>query len=98
MPSGADYYTGSGEAWMIDGGAFTTYNHVASPNSKVVDCMRHMGGATTIGTIPARSLHAGCVNVAFMDGSVRSLSESIALEVWRAIGTRSSGDSTGGEF
>lgn len=35
----------------------------------------------------ARSRHTTCVNVAFADGSVRSIQDGIALTVWRAMGT-----------
>ncbi len=98
MPAGASFYTGGGKAWLIDGGAFTTYNHVAAPNSEVVDCMRHMGGATTIGTIPGRSWHDDVVNAAFMDGSIRAIHCSISLNVWRALGTRAGGEAAAHAF
>jgi len=42
----------------------------------------------TYAAITARSYHAGVVNAALMDGSVRSISETIDLPVWRALGTR----------
>ena len=42
----------------------------------------------TYGIITSRSTHVGTVNSAFMDGSVRTISENIAIDVWRAYGTR----------
>jgi len=42
----------------------------------------------TYAAVTARSYHAGVVNAALMDGSVRSISETIDLPVWRALGTR----------
>ena len=42
----------------------------------------------TYAAVTARSYHAGMVNVALMDGSVRPVSETIDLPVWRALGTR----------
>jgi len=43
----------------------------------------------TYAAITARSNHtAGVVNVALMDGSVRSVTPNIDLAVWRALGTR----------
>jgi prepilin-type N-terminal cleavage/methylation domain-containing protein len=46
----------------------------------------------TSAAITARSYHAGLVNVALMDGSVRSVRDSISLANWRAMGTRSAGE------
>jgi len=57
------------------------------------------GGTTTQPTyaaITARSFHsAGVVNAALMDGSVRSISKTIDLSIWRALGTRSGGEVPG---
>jgi prepilin-type processing-associated H-X9-DG protein len=41
----------------------------------------------------ARSHHAGGVNAALADGSVRFFANSIDLYVWRALGTRANGES-----
>lgn len=46
------------------------------------------GGQPTFAAITSRSQHPGSVGTAWMDGSVRSISESIDLTVWRAMGTR----------
>ena len=45
-------------------------------------------GSPTYAVITSRSYHEGIVNVALMDGSVRSISENIDLGIWRAVGTR----------
>jgi prepilin-type processing-associated H-X9-DG protein/prepilin-type N-terminal cleavage/methylation domain-containing protein len=37
--------------------------------------------------LPASSLHAGGVNVLFADGHVSFVSNSVAIEVWQALGT-----------
>jgi prepilin-type N-terminal cleavage/methylation domain-containing protein len=42
--------------------------------------------------LTARSHHTGIVNVAMLDGSVKTVSNSIDLATWRALGTRSSGE------
>jgi prepilin-type N-terminal cleavage/methylation domain-containing protein/prepilin-type processing-associated H-X9-DG protein len=42
--------------------------------------------------VAARSRHQGGVNVLLADGSVRSVSNSIDLSVWRAMGTRAGGE------
>ncbi len=38
--------------------------------------------------VTARSYHHGLVNAALMDGSVRAVTDSVDLRVWRALGTR----------
>lgn len=45
--------------------------------------------------LTARSYHTGIVNVAFLDGSVRSIADTIDLRTWRALGTRSGDEVTG---
>ncbi|AMV17949.1 DUF1559 domain-containing protein [Planctomyces sp. SH-PL14] len=49
----------------------------------------------TYAAITSRSYHTGIVNVSLMDGSARSVGENIALETWRALGTRAAADKTG---
>lgn len=44
--------------------------------------------------VTSRSYHTGVVNVLMMDGSVRTVSNSIDLGVWRASATRNGGEST----
>ena len=47
---------------------------------------------TTYAAITSRSYHAGIVNAAIVDGSVRTINENIDRQVWRAMGTRAGGD------
>ena len=56
-------------------------------------------GATTAtyAAITSRSYHPGVVNVALADGSVRTVGDSVALPIWRGLGTRSGGE-VAGEF
>jgi prepilin-type N-terminal cleavage/methylation domain-containing protein/prepilin-type processing-associated H-X9-DG protein len=50
-------------------------------------------------SIAARSYHSGgIVNVALMDGSVRSVTRTISLATWRALGTRSGGEVIASNF
>jgi prepilin-type N-terminal cleavage/methylation domain-containing protein len=42
--------------------------------------------------VTSRSFHAGIVNVLFMDGSARSISNNIDLATWRALATRAGGE------
>lgn len=76
-----------------------SYNTIQSPN-------RHScrNGDTSdprsgeFAAITASSLHAGGVNLALADGSVRFISDSIDRNVWRALGTRNGNESLGTEF
>lgn len=42
--------------------------------------------------LTSRSHHAGLVNVTFLDGSVRNISNSIDPAIWRTLGTRAGGE------
>jgi prepilin-type N-terminal cleavage/methylation domain-containing protein len=42
--------------------------------------------------LTSRSYHTGIVNVALLDGSVRTISNSTDIVVWRALGTRAGGE------
>jgi prepilin-type N-terminal cleavage/methylation domain-containing protein/prepilin-type processing-associated H-X9-DG protein len=44
--------------------------------------------AKTFAAITSRSSHDGVVNAAMVDGSVRTVADSIDAPVWRAVGTR----------
>ncbi len=63
---------------------------------------RREGTSTTESTyaaITSRSYHAGgLVNAAFVDGSSRAISDSIDLQLWRALGTRDGGEVTTSDF
>ena len=84
----------------------TGFTTALAPNTKVVANVgginydadfnsRQEGSSATLPTraaITSRSFHPGIVNVAMMDGSVRSIRDSIALTTWRAMGTRNGGE------
>ena len=60
-----------------------TYLHVNVPNT------RSCGFFTVLrANMPPSSLHAGGVHLTLCDGSVRFVSQSIDLGVWRALGSR----------
>jgi prepilin-type N-terminal cleavage/methylation domain-containing protein/prepilin-type processing-associated H-X9-DG protein len=66
------------------------YSDGAGSYSIDVTSMRD-GESTTLPTyaaVTARSFHAGAVNAAMMDGSVRVVVDSVDPLVWRAAGTR----------
>ncbi len=46
----------------------------------------------TYAAVTARSYHPGVVNAVMMDGSARSVSDNIELQVWRAMSTRDGGE------
>jgi prepilin-type processing-associated H-X9-DG protein len=85
---------------------------VLTPNTKVLASYngltydvdfnsRQEGSSATVPTcaaITSRSYHPGVVNVALMDGSVRSISNNISLATWRALGTRQGGEVITEEF
>jgi Tfp pilus assembly protein PilE len=49
----------------------------------------------TYAVVTSRSYHFGGVNSMMLDGSVRTVSQQIASEVWKAMGTRSGGEVVG---
>ncbi len=51
--------------------------------------------AETFGVFTSRSHHVGIVQSLLMDGAVRSTSENIDINVWRALGTRAGGEVVG---
>ncbi|MDR3635464.1 MAG: DUF1559 domain-containing protein [Isosphaeraceae bacterium] len=81
------YY--AGDAYYRDHPGFTScYTHTAVPNSPSGDCMNPNNDAH----VAARSYHSGGVNIAFADGSVHFIKGSIALNVWKGLGTRAGGE------
>lgn len=80
------FYTTGGLSWMIGTLSHTCYNHVDVPNSTTPDCILLSNPIS--GMMDARSNHKGLVQAAMADGSVRSMSNGIDRNVWRALGTR----------
>lgn len=75
-----------------DGGMTTgAYNHFFAPNDKHHDCMARVSP----GWKAARSNHPGGVVVLLGDGSVRWVSQTIALITWQALSTRDGGEPPG---
>ena len=59
------------------------------------NCRENKSCGATAGTfaaVTARSFHPGIVNATLMDGSTRSISETIDLGQWRALSTRNGGE------
>jgi prepilin-type N-terminal cleavage/methylation domain-containing protein/prepilin-type processing-associated H-X9-DG protein len=88
---GSDFSNG----WPFGFYSSTLYNHVAPPNWKAIDCGTRSAIPDAPGEhaiISARSSHSGGVNAAQGDGSVRFVSDSIEVIIWRAQGTRDGGE------
>jgi prepilin-type N-terminal cleavage/methylation domain-containing protein/prepilin-type processing-associated H-X9-DG protein len=103
--------TGSGsgksytDGWPIGAYVSTMYNHVAPPNWQGYDCGANGTSNGNIADVPfehalicARSKHSGGVNVAFGDGHVSFINETIDLTTWRALGTRNGGENVKQDF
>ena len=75
-----------GAPWIKGYHSVTNYFHVSGPNTR--SCMFPPGRIATT----AQSQHPGGVQVALCDGSVRFVSQTINLLVWRALGTRNGGE------
>jgi prepilin-type N-terminal cleavage/methylation domain-containing protein/prepilin-type processing-associated H-X9-DG protein len=97
-------FCGSAELWA---GAFAdylmwqNYNHFGTPNQ--INCTNPLDPtdrnsiwagyyATAIGSAPPGSNHPGGVNVAFADGSVHFIKNSVAPNTWWALGSRNLGE------
>lgn len=66
------------------------YSHAVPPNWKLWDCTNNTGFNQVFGS--ARSYHSGGVNVAFIDGSVRFIKDTISPVTWAALGSRAGGE------
>ncbi|SIO41466.1 prepilin-type N-terminal cleavage/methylation domain-containing protein [Singulisphaera sp. GP187] len=91
FPPGSLYSNGWPFAWYSS----TMYNHMGTPNWKGQDC----GAASAITDVPgeyaiisARSSHPAGVNGLLGDGAVKFFKDSIALPVWRGLGSRNGGE------
>lgn len=73
-----------GRFWCDGDGTSTRYNHISGPNHR--NCTND--GWVPGGILTASSDHPSMVNMALMDGSVKTINDSIDLSVWRALGTR----------
>ncbi len=77
-----------GSAWLASGETMNQYNHGMPPNT--IACGY---GGTVYGIMAsASSRHPGIVNVLFADGSVHAIKNSIAVNIWWALGTRGNGE------
>ena len=82
-------YSNVGGPWLQQYHSTNQYNHVLQPNGR--SCMFPPGRIATT----ANSQHTGGVHLLLCDGSVKFISENIALETWRSIGSINGGEVLG---
>ena len=87
----------NGNRWGWGATTMTMFHTVVPPNSRLYawnSCRDGCGGCgpddSTFSN--AQSNHAGGVNVAMGDGSVRFVKDTIARQTWMAIGTKSNSE------
>jgi prepilin-type processing-associated H-X9-DG protein len=73
--------------WIVGKPMATTFTAYLLPNDPVPDVF-----SMSIGFFAARSFHPGGVNAAFGDGSVHFINDTIAVDAWRALATRTAGE------
>jgi prepilin-type N-terminal cleavage/methylation domain-containing protein/prepilin-type processing-associated H-X9-DG protein len=92
---------GSGQYWVASYPwhvVINEYLHNGAPNSVNCQNPQEYFGATWLtyvgptGSAPPSSNHPGGVNLAFADGSVRFVKDSVGLQAWWALGTRAGGE------
>ncbi|WP_435011386.1 DUF1559 domain-containing protein [Tundrisphaera lichenicola] len=89
---GQAHQTGFTTAWTPNR---QTPGYSANPQRDLdLTGQREKKGGPTFAAITARSYHPGGVNVLLGDGSVRFLKDTIAGNVWRALGTIAGGEVT----
>lgn len=89
-PPGGERLSDAGSSWAEASWRSTLYNHGLRPN-RAPSCVASDGSAAFMG---ASSGHAGGVNVLILDLSVRTVSPTIALPVWKALGTMKGPEAT----
>lgn len=94
----AEVESRGGETWLMSGFHFTNYNHCLGPNPRR-ECSSWDDNSGSLhdrllheGVFSATSRHPGGVVASAMDGSVRFVNSSVALQVWRAVATRDGGE------
>ncbi|MBM4094707.1 MAG: DUF1559 domain-containing protein, partial [Planctomycetes bacterium] len=87
----------AGERWADGRAHFAGFNTVMQPNGPTCTSGTDGGAHWNDGVWTASSRHPSIVQAALADGSVRQIPDSINLNIWRGLGTRSLGE-TLGEF
>ena len=112
VASGAQYKNTGHTEWPDGRVHHTGFTTTLTPNTRVnytngeevVDAdynswqegKQGANGAPTFAIITSRSYHSGLVNIALMDGSVSTVTNTVDLKVWRAAATRDGGEAVSG--
>jgi prepilin-type processing-associated H-X9-DG protein len=86
------------ESWLSSRWDHSVYNAYLLPNQKDACGLTNINATTEPADgkkrafVKATSNHPGGVNVAFGDGSIRLVTNSVELNIWRAISTASNGE------
>ena len=86
--AGNGWLLNKGAAWFDGNFLNTLYNHHATPNARVADCILYHDP----GWKAARSHHPGGALALFGDGHVAFLKDTVAPATYRALSTRDGGE------
>ncbi len=89
-----------GIKWLYGAPGHSMYNHRRPPNDKGYDCRgglphsdKSLADWQNLSlNITARSKHPGGANAVFCDGHVQFVKDSVAVNVWQALGSRNGGE------
>lgn len=92
-----------GSRWLYGAPGHSMYNHIRPPNHSEVDCRGGIPHSIRTNDwwdrlshdVAARSRHIGGVHALFCDGHVQFVGNSIASEIWKALGSRGGGEALG---
>jgi len=79
-------YSNVGAPWLQQYHSTNQYNHILPPNG--LSCMFPPGRIATT----ANSQHTGGVHILLCDGSVRFVSDNLAIQTWRGLGSINGGE------
>jgi prepilin-type N-terminal cleavage/methylation domain-containing protein/prepilin-type processing-associated H-X9-DG protein len=86
----------TGLTFVLPPNTVVSYWYTADGEYYDVDWVSGLDGSSTTAAnyaaMTARSYHTGGVNVLFMDGSVRFITNAIDQPTWKALGTRNGGE------
>ncbi|MDB5391453.1 MAG: hypothetical protein JWM11_7099 [Planctomycetaceae bacterium] len=104
----------SGHCEWVDGSVVDSgFTTVFTPNTAVnylhsdgrnydIDVLSRAEGtsptAISYAAVTARSYHTGMVHCSLLDGSVRTVSDNISNNIWKALGTRAGGEVVNGDM